>query len=312
MSARRRDRAADALGQQVAWEGGVADVPELDLPSRPSRRKRAAPAAPDAPRDWDASSYDRVADPQEEWGREVLDRLSLNGDETVLDAGCGSGRVTKLLVERLPNGRVIGVDGSPAMIEQAREALGDDVELIVSDLLELKLKEDVDAVFSSATFHWIDDHKKLFSRLHGSLKPKGSLVAQCGGCGNVATLRAAISQVVAEVPFSEHFEGWRKPWNFPTTKDTESLLERAGFVGVSCWDERRVVRPKRPREYLETVCLGSHLERLPEELRARFVDRVVDHLPDSGAWSSSSLNVEARRGPELDYVRLNIDARRGK
>ena len=94
------------------------------------------------PVDWDAATYHRVADNQEEWGREVLDRLELKGDETVLDAGCGSGRVTRLLLERLPEGRVIGVDAAPSMIEEARANLaefGDRVELQVQNLLELEL-----------------------------------------------------------------------------------------------------------------------------------------------------------------------------
>src|SRR5690242_21743453 len=95
-------------------------------------------------RDWDAGTYHRVSTPQLEWAGEVIERLPLEGDETVLDAGCGSGRVTQLLLDRLPNGTVIGVDGSQSMIEKAREALGPDVKLLVSDLTELELTEQVE------------------------------------------------------------------------------------------------------------------------------------------------------------------------
>ena len=115
---------------------------------------------PGGPVDWDASTYHRVADNQEEWGTEVLERLDLSGDETVLDAGCGSGRVTRLLLERLPRGRVIGVDAAPSMIEEARSNLseyGDRVELRVGNLVDLEMEAEVDAVFSNATFHWIDE-----------------------------------------------------------------------------------------------------------------------------------------------------------
>src|SRR3954454_12352794 len=126
------------------------------------------------PAEWDAEAYHRLAKPQEEWARQVLERLSLRGDETVLDAGCGSGGVTQLLLERLPNGRVIGVDGSQAMIEGARSNLqewGDRGDLRVGDLLELQLDEPVDAVFSNATFHWVPDHETLFRRLREAMKP---------------------------------------------------------------------------------------------------------------------------------------------
>jgi trans-aconitate 2-methyltransferase len=121
-------------------------------------------------REWDAETYDTVSDPQFEWGMEVLERLELCGDETVVDAGCGSGRVTAELVERLrPGGRVIAVDGSVAMVEKAKERLGETAGYLVSDLLELELEEPVDLVFSTATLHWIPDHDALFARLRAAL-----------------------------------------------------------------------------------------------------------------------------------------------
>src|SRR5947208_12722982 len=140
-------------------------------------------------RDWNASSYVRTAAPVEAFGHKLLDRLELRGDETVLDAGCGTGGVTEQLLARVPDGRVIGVDGSPAMIERARERLGDRAELRLGDLLELELEEPVDVVFSSATFHWIADHDRLFARLFAALEPGGRLLAPCGGAGNIAGVR---------------------------------------------------------------------------------------------------------------------------
>src|SRR5919198_3305722 len=130
-------------------------------------------------RDWDPASYERVGSPVRTFGRALLDRLDLRGDETVLDAGCGSGGVTRELIERVPDGRVIGVDASPSMIDQARAALGDAAVWQVGDLLELELEDPVDVVFSSATFHWIPDHDRLFTRLFAALRPGGRPLAQC-------------------------------------------------------------------------------------------------------------------------------------
>src|SRR4051794_40166115 len=136
-------------------------------------------------RTWDGAAYDRLSTPMERLGREVLDRLELRGDETILDAGCGSGRLTELLIDRVPDGRVIGVDASASMIDAARERLGAGADLRVADLVGLDLSgETVDVVFSTATFHWIADHDALFASLRAVLRPGGRLVAQCGGAGH--------------------------------------------------------------------------------------------------------------------------------
>lgn len=247
--------------------------------------------------DWDAATYDRVADPQEEWGREVLARLELEGGETVLDAGCGSGRVTKLLLERLPRGHVIGVDASPSMIDVARATfVGDDrVELIVADLADLEVAEPVDAVFSNATFHWILDHQRLFTHLFEALRPGGVLEAQCGGEGNVAEWIRAIEAAEGDERFSAYIRGMPAAYNFASVGDTEARLRRVGFDVDRVWLEQKLATPSEPREFARTVGLAKHLDRLPAELRDEFIDAVLGSMP---------------RPLRLEYVRLNISARR--
>lgn len=247
------------------------------------------------PRDWDAATYDRVSSPQVEWARKVLDRLPLRGDETVLDAGCGSGRVTRLLLDRLPDGHVIAVDAAPSMVEQARAALGDRATVVQSDLLELSIPASADAAFSNAVFHWVLDHQRLFDRLFAALRPGGRLVAQCGGEGNIDDLRALVREVAARAPFAEHFSGWRDPWSYASPDDTRRRLERAGFDRVDVWLEPWPVEPPEPVTYLQTVCLGPHVAALPEALRESFAHEVAQRAGDPLT---------------LDYVRLNIDARR--
>jgi trans-aconitate 2-methyltransferase len=244
-------------------------------------------------RAWDAASYDRVSDPQVAMAARVLERLPLAGDETVLDAGCGSGRVTELLLERLPRGRVIAVDEAASMVEHARERLGERALVLQSDLTALELSEQVDAVFSNAVFHWVVDHPLLFERLFAALGPGGRLVAQCGGAGNIERFHQVARAVGAETPFAPYLEAWAGPWNFAGAEETAARLERAGFEQVDTWLESYPVSPDDPRAYYTAVCLGPHLEQLPGELRERFVDEVY-----------------ARAGGELDYIRLNMDARR--
>ena len=246
------------------------------------------------PRSWDGAAYDRLSTPMERLGREVMDRLELRGDETVIDAGCGSGRLTDLLRERVPNGRVIGVDQSASMIDAARERLGPDVDLRVADLVRLDMGGDTaDVVFSTATFHWIADHDALFASLHGALRAGGRLVAQCGGVGNIASVHAAANQAADEPQFRPHFDGWIGPWNFATPQETERRLADAGFAEARCWLAERPVQPDDPREYLREINLGAHLERLPADLHDPYLDAVLAILGER---------------PVIDYIRLNIDA----
>jgi trans-aconitate 2-methyltransferase len=250
-----------------------------------------------APADWAASAYDRLADPQEEWARDVVARLQLDGDEVVLDAGCGSGRITRQLLERLPRGRVVGVDCSAAMVSLARSGLGDDprVDLRVGDLLDLDLAEPVDAIFSNATFHWVLDHDLLFERLFSALRPGGALEAQCGGEGNVAEWERAISGIVGDERFAAYFRGMRPAWNFASAGDTKDRLARAGFEVGRVWLEHKPVTPREPREFVRVMALARHLELLPPELHDAFVDAVLG---------------SAMRPLTFHYVRLNISARR--
>jgi trans-aconitate 2-methyltransferase len=191
--------------------------------------------------EWDARTYERVSDPQVAWGRAVLERIPLRGDETVLDAGCGTGRVTRLLADRVPGGRVIGVDGSAAMVEEATARLADLAPRVTvrrSDLLALEVKEPVDLVVSTATFHWILDHETLFGRLFDALKPGGRLVAQCGGEGNIERFLSLVDGVAALPQFADQFVGFRRSWLFAGAEETEERLRRAGFGEARAWLSR--------------------------------------------------------------------------
>jgi trans-aconitate 2-methyltransferase len=250
-------------------------------------------SGPSRTRDWDADSYQRVSVPHEEWAASILDRARLRGDETVLDAGCGSGRVTGMLIERLPEGRVIAVDGSASMVEKVRSVLRPRDEAIVADLLELELEEPVDVVFSSAVFHWILDHDALFASLHRALRPGGRLATQNGGAGNIARLKASSAEVMAREPYAPHFEGFGEPWNYAAPEETEERLARAGFAEARCWLQPWDIVPPEPAEFLRTVCLGPYVDRLPEDLRSRFIADVMALEEDPLV---------------LGYVRLNIEA----
>jgi trans-aconitate 2-methyltransferase len=250
--------------------------------------------------DWDGKSYDRISGPQEQLGLAVLARLELSGDEHVLDAGCGSGRITQALAERLPNGRVLAVDQSESMAQAAHErlaqapaGLADRVEIRVADLLDLELIEQVDAVLSTATFHWIGDHDRLFARLHAALLPGGRLLAQCGGEGNISGLRGRAGEVMSREPYAGAFADFQPPWNYASPELTRERLLSAGFQTAEAWLEPAPQEPAHAREFLSTIVLGPHVRHLPVELREPFMDEVLELLGEPVV---------------VDYVRLNIDA----
>jgi trans-aconitate 2-methyltransferase len=245
-------------------------------------------------RDWDASAYDQISAPQQAWAREQLERLQLRGDEVVLDAGCGSGKVTAMLAELVPSGRVYAVDVAPSMVEHTRQALGDRVTALCQDLTELSLPEPVDAIFSNATFHWIPDHPKLFAALAATLKPGGQLVAQCGGFGNIDAFRVLADEVAGSGEFAPYFTDWKGPWNYARADITAERLSAVGFVDVQTWLEPRPTTLEDPESFVRTVCLVRHLDLLPAELQPSFIRAVL-----------------ARAGTPLvlDYIRLNMLAR---
>ncbi len=245
-------------------------------------------------KEWDATSYQRISVPHEEWAKAVLDRLPLTGGETVLDAGCGTGRVTRMLVERLPEGRVVAVDGSAAMVAKVREVLRPGDEAFVADLTRLELAEQVDAAVSSAVFHWIPDHDSLFARIRGALRPGARLEAQCGGKGNIDDFRVLSEDIAAREPYASELAEFETPWYYAGPGETEERLRAAGFDQIKAWLQPWDVVPPDPRGFLRTLILKPYLDLLPAELHERFID-------DAMAAAGEPLT--------LRYVRLNISAR---
>ncbi|MFN2608853.1 MAG: trans-aconitate 2-methyltransferase [Acidimicrobiales bacterium] len=240
-------------------------------------------------REWDAASYDRVAIPQARWAAPLLDHLRPQGVHRLLDAGCGSGRVTQAVLERLPDAHVVALDGSRHMLDEAARRLAPEVaagrvSFVHADLNRpIPLDEPVDAIVSTATFHWVPDHDDLFANLASVLRPGGQLVAQCGGAGNVGRVVVALADIG---------ESWH-PWVFPSAEEAAARLESNGFASVRTWlhDESATFETRAAlEEFLATVVLGAHLHRLAAEERQPFVGRVAGALP----------------GPTIDYVRLNM------
>jgi trans-aconitate methyltransferase len=255
--------------------------------------------------EWNAAAYHAVSAPQASWGHVVLASLALDGAERVIDAGCGSGRLTAALLDRLPGGRVLALDRSRNMLEVARANLrptyGGRVHFVQAALPAVPVSAWADVVFSTATFHWVRDHDALFAQLHRALGPGGRLHAQCGGGPNLAHAHALAEDVMQQPPFAAHFDGWPGVWEFASAEATAARLTAAGFADVVT---ELVAAPTTLagetdyRAFVTTVIYHPHLARLPEVLRGRFIDEVTARAAaESPAFT-------------LDYWRLNMTATR--
>jgi trans-aconitate methyltransferase len=257
-------------------------------------------------KEWNATAYHRVSEPQTQWGRRVLSRLVLGGDERVIDAGCGTGRLTAELVSMIPDGQLVAIDRSWNMLLTARANLrpdfGSRVAFAQVELPRMPFNGWADLVFSTATFHWIQDHRTLFYEIFGALRRGGRLFAQCGGGPNLANAHALAEDVMRHEPFARFFANWQTIWEFATPETTAERLEAAGFTNVATSLEpapTTLADEASYREFVATVIYNPHLARLPEgPLRTQFLDEITERV--------------RRQDPPftLDYWRLNIDARK--
>jgi trans-aconitate 2-methyltransferase len=259
---------------------------------------------PNASTEWNSAAYHQVSNPQFEWGLKVLERVQVRGDERVMDAGCGSGRLTKKLLDRLPHGQVVGVDLSQNMLDQATEHLeqyAGRISFVRADLANLPFDNEFDGIFSTASFHWVKNHDALFASLARSLKPSGWIVAQCGGGPNLADVHARTERLMNLAKYKRFFEDWPDPWEFADDKTTADRMRRAGFTDVETWLESSPIRFGSAEEYkafMEPVILRPFLNLITDsKLKRDFVNELVDAaFPDPNF--------------HLDYWRLNLQAKK--
>ncbi len=257
---------------------------------------------------WDAEVYEKIGTPMRGWAQKLIEDLGLRGDETVLDAGCGSGSVTFDLLEKLPNGKIYALDSSPEMVAQISKSVAErgitNVFPSEADLTNFTLPEPVDVVFSNAVFHWIPDDDGLFGSLYRAAKPGGRLRAQCGGYGNNVRLFGAAADLDKRQPYAEHLAGKDlEPRTYRRPEEAIAALERNGWTDVRAeLFESPVVFEDDDSAvlYLRTIMLQPQIERLPEDLSEPFLRDVI-------------AEVIARHGEPFvaDYVRLDLWAQRG-
>jgi len=255
---------------------------------------------------WDGEGYHRVATVQEAWGIKLLESIPPGRYQRIVDAGCGSGRMTAHLLRMFPRSLVVGLDRSEEMLSQARRVLKRfrrRLKLVHGDLLTAQPGRNFDLIFSNATLHWVHDHARLFRNLYSWLSAGGRFIAQCGGKGNLRRIEAVMPHLADAAPFRAYFRGFRRPVHYGTPAATRQLLERSGFAQIRARLQRaptRFTSRAAFKDFLRHVICVPDLSRLPTaELRECYLEAFLE-------------SYEEKFGGQyvLDYVRLNIQAKR--
>ena len=287
---------------------------------------------------WDAPTYDQVSYlVQYRWGQQVIEWRKWHGNEIVMDAGCGSGLLTKQLAKKVPRGKVYAVDIDSNMIKQARKNLQffHNVEIIQSSFTDIKkLPRKLDVIFSNSALHWMQDHKKAFQNFWQMLKPmnsgsnnnkdttissssnttstaRGQLLIQCGGYGNLQQIITLLEQITQLDQFKAYFIDWKQPWYFAKPDYTNKLLKEIGYVNRTVYlHTDRVILPNRRiyTKFVKTVVMKSYLEHLSrnnknddDKLKTVFLNLFLDEVKKCS-------NNKSKTSWFLDFVRLNIVA----
>ncbi len=258
---------------------------------------------------WNPADYAKNSTNQYAWAKELIPKLGLCGNESLLDIGCGDGKVTAEIARCLPDGSVVGVDNSPEMVKLAQSTFPAEqypnLHFEVMDARNLTFDNQFDIAFSNATLHWILDQKAALAGVKRSLKPHGRVLFQMAGKRNAADVLAILGEMLHEPTWSGFFEGFRFPYAFLDAEEYRGLLLEAGLVPLRVETFPRDMKfssAEGMAGWVRTTWL-PFTERVPPELRCEFVGGIVDRYfsrypPDDGGVV------------HLGMVRLEVEAKK--
>jgi trans-aconitate 2-methyltransferase len=231
---------------------------------------------------WNSGDYRKHSSAQFEWAKELINKLSLNGTESVLDIGCGDGKITALISSYIKKGHVTGVDSSEEMIGLAKKDFpwteNGNLDFFVMDATRLDFSEEFDTAFSNAALHWVKDQLSVLKGVKKSLKKSGRILFQMGGKGNASDILNTFEEIFKDKKWQKYFNNFSFPYSFCSPEEYENLLYEAGLV------PRRLElilkdMTQKGREglagWIRTTWL-PYTERIPANMRDQFVDEIID------------------------------------
>jgi trans-aconitate methyltransferase len=255
---------------------------------------------------WNADEYARSSSAQLGWALELIDTLGLRGDESVLDIGCGDGKVTAELARRVPRGSVTGVDSSRDMIRCARAAwpaaLHPGLTFQIADARSLRFDNRFDVAFSNAALHWVNDQRAVLTGVARALRPSGRLLFQMGGRGNGAGIFSVAAELVDSPAWRSCFRGFPFPWCFSGPDEYGPWCAEAGLRAIRIELLPRTMRQNGAEglaAWIRTTWM-PYTARVPEARRESFISEVVN------LYLSRHPLAEGRAA--VDMVRLEVEA----
>jgi trans-aconitate methyltransferase len=230
---------------------------------------------------WNAGEYANFSSEQQKWGRELISKLHLKENESVLDIGCGDGKITVEIASIVSNGFVTGIDNSEPMIKLAREKFPaerySNLSFRICDAKEIPFNNQFDAVFSNAALHWVDDQLKVLKGIYKSLKPGGRILLQFGGKGNAAQVFIILDEMMKDKKWGAYFGDLKFPFNFPGYEEYAELIKKAGLSikRVELLEKEMILETEENfAGWIRTTWL-PYTERIPENKRDEFISRVI-------------------------------------
>jgi trans-aconitate 2-methyltransferase len=256
---------------------------------------------------WNAQDYAKNSSNQYEWAKELIPKLELKGTESVLDIGCGDGKVTHMLSTYLPHGQVLGIDSSEEMVNEARKSYphchNSNLNFLRMDARELTFREQFDIAFSNATLHWIIDHPAVLSGVHEALDKNGKMLFQMAGKGNAQDVIDVVEELISEEDCKPYFKNFTFPYGFYGPEEYNPWLKKAGFKAQRIELSPRDMKLQGKEGFagwIRSVWL-PFTERVPAGLRDTFINEITDRYIAAYPLDEKSI-------AHVKMVRLEVQA----
>lgn len=231
--------------------------------------------------EFDGEKYKTASLHQKEWGKNLISKISLHGDETILDLGCGDGHLTEQLSLLVPKGKVTGIDASAGMIQTAEKIRRENLNFIQMDMNDLRFTNEFDLIYSNAALHWIKDHKRLLQNSHAALKTGGILLWDFGCRGNCANFLDVMQKQITENQYADYFEDFEMPWFLPAKEQYHGLISDVGYSDFTITEvnrDRYFPTADEMINWIDQPCIVPFLECIPDSLKSTFRREVIEAM----------------------------------